>query len=654
MSTNEDIVNDYDKSVVKIVTADGMNVGTGFIVTDDGIICTCYHVIGDLQEQELYKDIKIYFPNTKQTVPATILLKDQKEKKEVCADPINDIAFLRISKEDQDKIKSNGQELVPLPLSKSIVFGHEFISRGFRKDDEFPDGLGSSGEIRTLTRYKVDSGIDIPIVQLHVQDIEEGMSGSPVLDMKRNKVIGMIDRTYDKEDRTDQNLVMAIPVESLIKTYEDLSDKNPGLILINQFLDHIKSAKNIKYRNFDDVYVPPKEYPKIQEALKLKKCVFITGFPEYGKTFTAIKLMWDEWKNSNKAITCHFPKTLEDKNKILQNIKAGNDNETYSNSIIYIEDPTGMTESDYKLNTVFRDSIISAIEQLPSLKSCLIVTMRENIYQRTKRDMKAGEEAGLENYIQRLEIGSPSYDYDSRKEILLRWANQMKCEWLNKKNLLKIVLEELKNQKLPTPYNIYTFTNSTGLSHENYGINDEINLKKIIHKYSQNTAQTFATNIRDINKDEDYKILFACFPFISNEYPKVYVERKFNEIMNDINPTEQDYNRRKFSAAVNYHHGTIDSSTRIQFVHPSLSEALPLILIRNDGLPDQHIQNLFSKVLVYVAYDVINLKTICSFILKNYKNLLNKEVKNLLPKVMDSKDFKYGIFNEVFANFDKI
>ena len=74
-----------------------------------------------------------------------------------------------------------------------------------------------------------------------------------------------------------------------------------------------------------------------------------------------------------------------------------------------------MTESDYKLNTIFRDSIISVIEHLPLLESYLIVTIRENIYQRTKTDMGAGEEEKLDKYIQRLEIGSPSYDYDPEK-----------------------------------------------------------------------------------------------------------------------------------------------------------------------------------------------------------------------------------------------
>ena len=35
--------------------------------------------------------------------------------------------------------------------------------------------------------------------------------------------------------KTDPNLVMAIPVESLVKTYRELSNKNIGLILSINF-----------------------------------------------------------------------------------------------------------------------------------------------------------------------------------------------------------------------------------------------------------------------------------------------------------------------------------------------------------------------------------------------------------------------------------
>lgn len=105
---SKDVITYYDKSVVKIKTRDGANVGTGFVVTDDGIICTCYHVIGDSDRQELYDGIKIYFADSNIGIDGTILVKDK--HKEPYVDHDNDVAFLQISKEDQIKLENSGQK----------------------------------------------------------------------------------------------------------------------------------------------------------------------------------------------------------------------------------------------------------------------------------------------------------------------------------------------------------------------------------------------------------------------------------------------------------------------------------------------------------------------------------------------------------------
>lgn len=228
MSNNNNILNDCEKSIVKITTLEGRIVGTGFIVTEDGIICTCYHNVGDLSKKEAYNDILVYFAEIKQPLKATIL-KDEKDSEYV--DTINDIAFLQIQKKDQEELKNNGQELVPLPLSKFVLRTHKFISHGFRKYDEFKPGLSSSGYIQSRSEYQKDPETEIPIIQLSSKQIEEGMSGSPVLDIETKKIIGMICMNYPKKDITDPDLVMAIPVESMINLYESLSEKNPGLDL---------------------------------------------------------------------------------------------------------------------------------------------------------------------------------------------------------------------------------------------------------------------------------------------------------------------------------------------------------------------------------------------------------------------------------------
>jgi hypothetical protein len=44
------------------------------------------------------------------------------------------------------------------------------------------------------------------------------------------------------------------------------------------------------------VYVPPIEYDEINATLKTERIVFITGTKEYGKTFTAVRLLYEYFK----------------------------------------------------------------------------------------------------------------------------------------------------------------------------------------------------------------------------------------------------------------------------------------------------------------------------------------------------------------------
>jgi hypothetical protein len=58
-----------------------------------------------------------------------------------------------------------------------------------------------------------------------------------------------------------------------------------------EFLEKIGYAGNKWYGRIDEVYVPPLEYEDMARTLKEKRIVFITGTQEYGKTYTAVRLM---------------------------------------------------------------------------------------------------------------------------------------------------------------------------------------------------------------------------------------------------------------------------------------------------------------------------------------------------------------------------
>ncbi len=64
---------------------------------------------------------------------------------------------------------------------------------------------------------------------------------------------------------------------------------------IYEFLRKINGGS--LYDRIDDLYVPPVEFEEIKKILKRDRFVIITGTPEYGKTYTAIRLLWEYYND---------------------------------------------------------------------------------------------------------------------------------------------------------------------------------------------------------------------------------------------------------------------------------------------------------------------------------------------------------------------
>ncbi|MBE9592257.1 MAG: hypothetical protein IMF19_02145, partial [Proteobacteria bacterium] len=104
-----------------------------------------------------------------------------------------------------------------------------------------------------------------------------------------------------------------------------------------EFLEKIGYAGSKWYGWIDEVYVPPLEYEGMAETLKEKRIVFITGTPEYGKTYTAVRLMWEYY---NKGYEPGWIKGGEATERIevrakLEDIRV----ELKPRHIVYFEDP---------------------------------------------------------------------------------------------------------------------------------------------------------------------------------------------------------------------------------------------------------------------------------------------------------------------------
>ena len=117
-----------------------------------------------------------------------------------------------------------------------------------------------------------------------------------------------------------------------------LNQRNPDPKVL-KFLRKIGADCIKKYQIINDVFVPPLEYDNIKKALSEDKVVFITGTKEYGKTYIAIRLLWEYFINGYEPTWLKGQKGSETRSSLL-NV------ERYlkPHHIIYFEDRFGKTE----------------------------------------------------------------------------------------------------------------------------------------------------------------------------------------------------------------------------------------------------------------------------------------------------------------------
>jgi TPR repeat protein len=140
-------------------------IGTGFIITRDGYVITCYHVIDGAELIEVQIAEKSY--------QATLVLNDQ----------YNDLALLKISGDFHALAFSD---------QRSAQMGEEVFTIGF--PNPIMQGVNAKltkGEVSSLTGYRDD----LRLYQVSVP-IQPGNSGGPLVDMKGN-VKGIIVAVLD-------------------------------------------------------------------------------------------------------------------------------------------------------------------------------------------------------------------------------------------------------------------------------------------------------------------------------------------------------------------------------------------------------------------------------------------------------------------------
>ena len=196
---------------VQIRNADDQIVGTGIAVSTDGKIVTCAHVVREAgidPRNSNGGEVGIYFPQA-------LKGQDKKYKGKV-------IAFFKEHDDDVVLLQlTNGAS--PLTSEKIAIIGtadesatHAFRSYGYRALGAYPAGW-AEGTIMGNVDSPSKLALHVEPVQLDSKQIAPGMSGSGVLDVERNLLIGIISETYypPSDDPKDRDTAWSVNMRVL-------------------------------------------------------------------------------------------------------------------------------------------------------------------------------------------------------------------------------------------------------------------------------------------------------------------------------------------------------------------------------------------------------------------------------------------------------
>jgi len=405
---------------------------------------------------------------------------------------------------------------------------------------------------------------------------------------------------------------------------------------IFEFLEKIKRPGSRLYDRIYDLHVPPLEYEEIKDVFKTARIVFITGTAEYGKTYTAVRLLWEYYNQGYEPIWVAGGESLErwDVRKRLEEIEK----ELKPHQVIYFEDPFGKIR--YEGRESLEREIGTIMESVRNVEDVyVIITSREEVFKEFEKEQLSSVE--IKQFERKLSIKKPSYDYAKRKEILLRWAEAKGCRWFEDNYLRDLVSVQIKDErKLPTPLSIKDFVYST------LNIVEKNRLMEKIEEKSKETAKSFAEEIENMTDD---KILFLSFPFISN-FPTGFVRGEYEKLVKELEIEEP----MEFDEVLSWFKDDkiVISVGTIMFSHPSYFEALKCLLVKEGRLTRIN-KGIFCKVLLKLADKERTASTVVLALALNFDSL-PVDVRNLLFKFAERNVTAKAVVWVLGRNFSRL
>jgi len=196
------------------------SMGSGFVISGNGLIITNYHVIRGKEE------INVYFPSIDQSFVAKVALTDKN----------NDIALLAL---EDFHISEYFTEDIPFIISNTsdMRLGQEIFTLGYPLGEILGKSVKlSTGDISSLYGIKDD-----PRLMQISNPIQPGNSGGPLLNTN-GEIVGVVLSTlnaryfYDNESIIPQNVNFAIKgnyvsnLISILPEYHELSNRKNLLL----------------------------------------------------------------------------------------------------------------------------------------------------------------------------------------------------------------------------------------------------------------------------------------------------------------------------------------------------------------------------------------------------------------------------------------
>jgi conflict system STAND superfamily ATPase/trypsin-like peptidase len=217
--------------VVQIFQSQNIRGGTGFVLSRQGLIVTCSHVIqaGDKQTETPPRGLNVPLRFQKQQIDGEATVIDWNP---YCR---GDIALLRLKGDLPKGVR-------PLPLSSaSMTKGHEIYTYGYppRSPKAKRTAEGSHGSGKSYGYGPRDTLSGQELLQIQSREITVGFSGAPVWDAVRHEVIGMLTLLTPNDKYGQGGSAFAILSENIVEMC-----RNPDPeIALSPFLPHPGARK---------------------------------------------------------------------------------------------------------------------------------------------------------------------------------------------------------------------------------------------------------------------------------------------------------------------------------------------------------------------------------------------------------------------------